>query len=206
MDKFCNKCGLKPKHSTTSYCRDCRIEYNNLNKNQIKDYNKQRYESDKKIILDKIKIYHNKNKEIIREYTKNWFQENKEHINEYNRNKYKNDPIFKLKLILRNTIKNQLKLKDGFKPDKTLNILGCPLEEFRNYIGKQFYPEMNWGNHGIVWEIDHIKECFRFDLSKEEEVRECFHYTNMRPLFSTTEIAQSLGYYDVVGNRNRNKR
>ena len=128
------------------------------------------------------------------------------YINEYNRNKYKNDPIFKLKLILRNTIKNQLKLKDGFKPDKTLNILGCPLEEFRNYIGKQFYPEMNWGNHGIVWEIDHIKECFRFDLSKEEEVRECFHYTNMRPLFSTTEIAQSLGYYDVVGNRNRNKR
>lgn len=32
-------------------------------------------------------------------------------------------------------------------------------------------------------EIDHIKPCKLFDLTKEEEQRECFHYTNCQPLW-----------------------
>lgn len=207
MDKGkCIKCGEKEKHSTTSYCRDCRTKYNNLNKEQIKNYNKQRYESDQKpIIKEKIKKYASKNKEAIQEYTKNWFQDNKGHINEYNRNKYKTDPIFKLKLILRNSIKQQLKLKGGTKPDKTLELLGCTLEEFKLHLESQFEKEMNWENHGPIWEIDHIESCFNFDLTKEEEIRKCFHYTNLRPLFKTTKIAEFLGYKGYIGNRNRDK-
>jgi hypothetical protein len=61
---------------------------------------------------------------------------------------------------------------------------------------------MNWDNHGIIWEIDHIKPCASFDLSDIEQQKQCFHYTNLQPLFKTTDIAESFGY-DEAGNRNK---
>jgi hypothetical protein len=62
---------------------------------------------------------------------------------------------------------------------------------------------MNWGNHGVTWEIDHIKACSNFDLTKLEEQKQCFHYTNLQPLFKTTEIAEQYGYINEIGNRNK---
>jgi len=203
--KKCTKCDINPKHSTTSYCRDCRLEYNKLNRNQIKDYNKQRYESNKKVILDKIKEYHKKHKEEIKEYTKNWFKENKEHINQYNKNKYNIDPIFRLKKILRNTLKNKIKAKGIRKYKSSLKLVGCSIQELKQHLESKFFPEMNWENHGTIWEIDHIKPCASFDLTQEEQQKQCFHYTNLQPLFKTTDIAKLFGYIDQIGNRNKNK-
>ncbi len=43
---------------------------------------------------------------------------------------------------------------------------------------------MTWENRG-EWEIDHIKACAHFDLSRESEVLKCFHFTNLRPEWKT---------------------
>ena len=64
---------------------------------------------------------------------------------------------------------------------------------------------MTWENHGEVWEIDHINPCASFDLTDIKQQKQCFHYTNLQPLFKTTEIAKSFGYNDQIGNRNKNK-
>lgn len=64
---------------------------------------------------------------------------------------------------------------------------------------------MTWDNHGRIWEIDHIKGCCNFDLLNQDEQKECFHYSNLQPLFKTTKIAESLGYKDYIGNRNKKK-
>lgn len=203
--KKCTKCNINPKHSTTSYCRECRILYNKTNKEHIKLYNKERYESDKEIILDKIKNYNKKHNDKIKKYAQDWFQKNKDHINKYNRDKYKNDPIFKLKLILRNILNKKLKDKKAEKYKSSLILIGCNIQELKQHLESQFLPEMTWENHGIIWEIDHIKPCTSFDLTKKEEQSEAFHYTNLQPLFKTTDIAKSFGYNDHIGNRNKNK-
>ena len=65
---------------------------------------------------------------------------------------------------------------------------------------------MTWENHGKIWEIDHILPCASFDLTILEEQKKCFHYTNMQPLFTTTEIAKSFGYIDQIGNKNKGKK
>jgi hypothetical protein len=62
---------------------------------------------------------------------------------------------------------------------------------------------MTWENHGIVWEIDHIKPCASYNLEDLEEQKQCFNFTNLQPLFTTTEIAKKHGYSEHLGNRNK---
>ena len=64
-------------------------------------------------------------------------------------------------------------LKNNFKSGKTLELLGCSIKEYSVYLEKQFDKNMNWGNYGTYWEIDHT-----IPLSKDGS----FHYTNTTPM------------------------
>jgi len=58
----------------------------------------------------------------------------------------------------------------------------------------------------VVWEVDHIKSCFKFDMNIVEEQKQCFNYVNLQPLFKTTKIAESFGYTNQIGNRNKSNK
>jgi hypothetical protein len=149
---------------------------------------------EKHISLNK-KTY-NKNRE-----DKNWIEKKLKYSISYIKNRIKQDPQFKLQHCLRNRFHHALKKET--KSNSITFLLGCSISEFKSYTENQFQPEMNWGNHGVIWEIDHIKPCSSFDLSLEEEQQKCFHYTNLQPLFKTSKIAESFGYIGYVGNRNK---
>jgi hypothetical protein len=183
-------------------CRRCNKEYNDINKIRIKEYNKTRYEKDKEKILDKIKKYHVLNKSKIDNYTKEWYINNKNKIYDNQKKRYKDDINYRIKVTLRNYINLYLKHKD-YKKYSSLSLLGCTIDFFKKYLENQFLPEMSWDNHGIIWEIDHIKPCSIFDLTYIQQQQECFHYTNLQPLFKTTKIAESFGYKNIIGNRNK---
>ena len=74
------------------------------------------------------------------------------------------------------------KVKTG-KAASTLDLLGCSLPEFMAHIQSKFTEGMSWDNHP-KWHIDHIRPCASFDLTKEEEQKKCFHYTNLQPLWA----------------------
>jgi hypothetical protein len=75
----------------------------------------------------------------------------------------------------------------------TADLIGCTWEEFVSYIEKQFKPGMAWENHG-EWHIDHIKPCALFDLSKPEEQKACFHFTNVQPLWAVDNMKKGAKY------------
>lgn len=133
------------------------------------------------------KEYRQKNKEASRVHKRNHYLKNKAKIISRERDrynyKYKNDNVFKIKSLLRRRLLNAIG-KD-FKKGKAIDFLGCSINEFKEYISKQFKDGMSWDNHNIkIWHIDHIKPCSSFDLTKEIEQRKCFHYTNMQPLWA----------------------
>jgi hypothetical protein len=203
--KICFRCKAKKlkndfhsdnstKDKLKSSCKDCISKYN-------KKYN---------IINAKERRIHAKkwkaeNADYAKKYTSAYQKLNKNHLykksTEYHNNRYNNDPIFKLRRLLRDRIyKTITNKKVTFK---TREILGCSFEQLKYHIESQFKSEMNWSNHGIIWEVDHIKPISSFNLMDVEEQKQCFNYMNMQPLFKTTEIAESFGYMDEIGNRNK---
>lgn len=62
-----------------------------------------------------------------------------------------------------------------------IEFLGCSGYQLRKYLESKFTNAMSWTNKA-TWEIDHIRPCASFDLSKTEEQAKCFHYTNLQPL------------------------
>lgn len=78
----------------------------------------------------------------------------------------------------------KLKRECGFKSNKTIRLLGCSMIELSRHLESQFKSGMNWENYTFRgWHIDHIQPICSFNLTKEEEQKKCFHYTNLQPLW-----------------------
>jgi len=95
-----------------------------------------------------------------------------------------------LKKLIRSRIYNVLKRHS--KLYSIFLLLGCSLKTLKQHLENQFKPGMTWENHG-KWHIDHIRPCASFDLSKPEEQKKCFHYTNLRPLWAEENLRRKKG-------------
>jgi hypothetical protein len=191
-------------------CKNCRKEYNKSNQKNIKEYRETNKEKHKLQIQEwkknnpkRVKeLWKKNNSKKTKEKIKLDNQKQKEYKKNWNRNQYKTNTNYKLSQLLRIRLIDALKNKTN-KIESSLELLGCSIEEFKLYLEKQFLLEMSWENHGTIWEIDHIKPCASFDLTCETQQKECFHYTNIQPLFKTSDIAKSFGYINQIGNRNK---
>lgn len=81
----------------------------------------------------------------------------------------------------------------GAKSARTIELLGCPVWRLKFYLAVLFDPGMTWENHG-EWHIDHIRPCKSFDLSDPSQQRECFHYSNLQPLWAPDNLIKGDKY------------
>lgn len=125
------------------------------------------------------------------------------YIRQYNKRKRLTDPNVKLRSNLRSRLYSLLKYAGVRKHKSTFELIGCHVTDVKKYLESQFKIGMTWDNYGRVWHIDHIIPCYTFDLTLPDQQEKCFHYTNLRPLWVTTEIARQFGDMISVGNLNR---
>jgi hypothetical protein len=81
------------------------------------------------------------------------------------------------------------------KTRKYKNFFGCSPEELRKHIESQFTDGMTWGNHGKgkdKWNFEHIIPCYKFDLTIEKDRKECYHYTNLRPMWQNDNLKRRI--------------
>jgi hypothetical protein len=140
---------------------------------------------------DYYKEYRKENKEYFNQYCTNHYHTKKELYREWNKNKYHTDIGFRIKHVTSARISEALKLYNTLKKDRTIEYLGCNMEEYTQYLEFHFPPEMTWDNYGEYWEIDHIKPIASFDLNIEENLYTCFHYLNTQPLEKTQNREKS---------------
>lgn len=56
--------------------------------------------------------------------------------------------------------------------------------EFDTYIDKYKQPDMDRINYGKTWQFDHIVPVHLFNLFKDNELRLCYNYMNILPLYN----------------------
>jgi hypothetical protein len=81
--------------------------------------------------------------------------------------------------VCRTRIYNVLK---GKCDNKTLKLIDCEPKFLLDWLQYNFKDTMDFKNHGSFWHIDHVIPCSLFDLSKEEDIENCFRWTNLQPL------------------------
>jgi hypothetical protein len=104
--------------------------------------------------------------------------------------KRKSDPCFKLVRNMRERARAALRLGHAIKNQGTLDLIGCGIDFLKGFIEAKFEIGMTWDNYG-EWHIDHIIPCVAFDLSNHEAQKECFHYSNLQPLWAEINLAKS---------------
>jgi hypothetical protein len=121
-------------------------------------------------------------KKRIAAYQKEWNIKNRELLNEKNRNKRRNDPSFRIRCNMRKRLSFLLRQSIAEKKVKTMSALGCSMDDFMVHLEKSFYGGMSFENYG-EWHIDHITPCKQFDFTDPDQVKICFHYSNLQPLW-----------------------
>ena len=57
---------------------------------------------------------------------------------------------------------------------------GLGIETFRKWIEVQFDSETNWENFSESWQFDHIVPISYFDFDKDEDMKLCWNFINIR--------------------------
>jgi hypothetical protein len=149
-------------------------------KMNIDDKKKQKSKSE--IKDEKIKNYY-KNKNI-QEYYKNKYMVQKQ-VSIY-RELRKDDVIYKIVDNLARRACNEMKIK---REITHLELIGCDYETLRKHLEFQFIEGMNFDNYG-KWELDHILPVSSFNMTDIEEIKKCFNYKNIQPLWEPDNKAK----------------
>lgn len=155
-------------------------------KQRIKEYSKKRLASS--VVRDKIN-------ERRRPYSKKRYQDPliKKRVLasslKWSTKKYASDVAYNIKMRARAALYGQLKKRGVRKIKRCMEIVGCTKEELIRHLETTFQPGMSWDKRHLL-HIDHIKPCCSFDFTKKEQVEACFHYTNLRVLWASDNLAK----------------
>jgi hypothetical protein len=188
-NKCCSKCKIDKPLGDFNKDSSRADGYSYICKNCLKEKQDNYYQNNKN---KKIKYYNN-NKEKISKINKKKYYANLEFYSEknkkYRKHRLATDPLFKLRYVIKGTIRDAFRSTSFIKKNTTLEILGCSIEEFKTYLESKFEPWMTWDNKGLYngvlnygWDIDHIiPTC---TAKTEDELIKLNHYTNLQPLCS----------------------
>lgn len=153
-----------------------------------------------------------KNKEKVLARALKWAQDNPERVaatktrwqannrdkhrksaREYLARRRETDDNYKIRSALRGRIVQALKAKGVSKSKSVIELLGCDIQFLRGYLEARFLPGMTWANYGRQpgWNLDHRIPCAEFDLRDSVQQRQCFHYSNIQPLWAKDNLAKS---------------
>lgn len=58
---------------------------------------------------------------------------------------------------------------------------GLDIEQMRKWFESQFPAGLGWEDFGVKWQFDHVVPVSCFDFEKEEDLKLCWGFINLRP-------------------------
>jgi superfamily II DNA helicase RecQ len=125
-------------------------------------------------------------KKAVRMQTDAYKQQQRKH-----RRKRRKDPKHKIRKNLSRRFHELMRTVKKGGAQTLSPFIGCTTSYLRTHIESQFKRGMNWANYGKTWHIDHIQAVSSFDHNDHEQVKACWHYSNLRPLKAAQNLLKS---------------
>lgn len=188
-----NRDAVKESHRRYRSANKTKIEaYAAAHKDETAVRLKRLYARTKEVIKARSKAYYHANIDVEKEKRRAYKARKKEELSkknyEYHKRRLKSDPVYRFKQLSSRRMCHALKGVSE-KSARTMELLGCNGAVARAHIERQFVAGMTWENHG-EWHVDHIKPLASFDLTRADEQRKAFHYTNLQPLWAKDNRAK----------------
>ncbi|NDD52424.1 hypothetical protein EBZ39_00845 [bacterium] len=169
--------------------------YNVTNSEKNKAAASRYYDANREKCIERAKTRYKEKKDVIKIKGRERYALKKRELNKKNldwqRKQWKTNPDYRLRYFLRGRLYNALNVQSVKKCMKTFELIGCSIDYLKKHLELQFTEGMCWENYGYRgWHIDHIKPCNTFDLSNTDQQKQCFHYTNLRPLWSRDNLSR----------------
>lgn len=151
--------------------------------------------------LDKVRKnqseWRRKNADKLRKYSAEYYRKNTDKLRktkaEYRRKNAdkvrKKSAEYSRRIEVRIVRDQRSRLKQiiGSTSVRRHEMTGCTPKQLRDHIESQFVKGMTWENQGR-WHIDHIMPCSAFDLTKPDQVKVCFNWQNLRPIWAKKNL------------------
>ena len=98
---------------------------------------------------------------------------------------------FKLAHYIRVRNNKAFKSQKFRKTNKTFDLLGCSHSFCKNWIIHHLYGNMTLENYGSVWQIDHCLAVASFNLLDENDMKKCFNWANLTPMYVKDNIIKA---------------
>jgi hypothetical protein len=135
---------------------------------------------------------HLKDEHAVNEHAANQRLKNKKSNKESLRKRKIIDPGFRVKCNLRNRLKDLMRTTKKGGSHNVSALIGCSTKQLAKHLESQFARGMSWDNYGIDgWHVDHILPCASFNHNDPRQVAQCWHWTNLRPLWAKENMNKS---------------
>lgn len=174
-------------HADPELAREYSRRYHEEHRAAVLTQRREKYALNPESVLEQNRRWRESDPEWGRNYAKQFRQAHPE----YDRHR-RRDPRIRLadawhSKILRaiTGLVGRKRLPTKWRADSALApVLGCDPEKLKAHFEAQFRPGMTWANRGTGgWEVDLIRPSTAFDLTDADQLRQCFHFTNLQPLW-----------------------
>lgn len=162
-----------------SRCKACCQEVRLGKRDKKAEYDAKRYASNSEQIIARVQEYASTRKEEKKAYDQAISHKRLERLRE----RYRTDPEYRVKCLLRNRL--SAALHGRARAAKTLELLGCSPAFLLEYLESKFEVGMTREllQAGAI-HIDHVIPCAAFNLMRAEDQKVCFHYSNLKPMWA----------------------
>lgn len=191
--KPCKRGHIAARYAKTGNCVECTLSIFNKRPRKLTPEQQEKYRQKGREYMRQ------KRMRMTEQGRKEEAQKRSPYILQYVNARRDTDPGFKLRMNLRHRIWSALQANEASKSGGIQQLVGCSAADLMRHLEAQFTNGMSWENYGKHgWHVDHIRPCASFDLTDSEQQRQCFHYTNLQPLWATDNIKKGAKWQDAA--------
>jgi hypothetical protein len=187
--ELARKKGRAHYHANKDSLTDYQRKFRDKNRELVRHWSRENHRRHKEKRIEANRLWKTQNKDKVRKQARAWLENNREKVRERKRNLRHTNPNIWVGNRLRSRITSVLKRNGTRKNNTTVTLIGISLDGFRKHLESLFLPGMTWDNRGL-WHIDHKIPCASFNLHDVEQVKKCFHYTNLQPLWAQDNMSK----------------